>query len=91
MSYERPPSKPYEVGRLAREKLPEPPSAPVQMTATLVLSFVAAGLLAIAGFQLVSVQTVAEDFRSVDELFANGVGIMSFGLAALALAFGLRR
>jgi hypothetical protein len=70
---------------------PEPERQQVPLTATLVLSFVAALIFAYAGYQLVSIQTVAEEFTSVEELFANGVGIMCFGLAVLSASLGLRR
>jgi uncharacterized membrane protein (UPF0182 family) len=69
----------------------EPERTQVPVTAPLVTAFLAALIFAYAGWQLVSIQTLAEEFQSVDELFANGVGIMCFGLAALSVSFGLRR
>lgn len=50
------------------------------------LSILAAGVLGYIGVQLISVRAVLED--SILEIFANGLGWMSLGLALFALAYG---
>ncbi|CAN5612309.1 hypothetical protein BH23CHL8_BH23CHL8_18940 [soil metagenome] len=52
-------------------------------------AFGAAALLAFAGMQLVGLQSVAGN--TVAEMFYHGVGWLAFGLAALAVAVGLRK
>jgi hypothetical protein len=67
---------------------PEPPPSPLNLSSVAALG--AAVLFAIAGFQMVTIEAEAT-FTTVDEVFYRAVGFLSFGLAALALAFGLRR
>jgi hypothetical protein len=53
--------------------------------AKVLLSIVAAAILAFAGYQMVGLHSVGGN--SVAELFDNAVGIMCFGLGALSLAY----
>lgn len=55
----------------------------------LTMALVAAGLFAYAGVQMVGLRSVGGE--SVAEYFYQAVGWMSFGLAALSIAVGLRR
>jgi hypothetical protein len=66
----------------------EPPTVTASLPVVAALG--AAVLFAIAGFQMVTIEAEAT-FTTVDEVFYRAVGFLSFGLAALALAFGLRR
>ncbi|MEA2621882.1 MAG: hypothetical protein QOH61_792 [Chloroflexota bacterium] len=52
------------------------------------LAIVAAAIFAYAGFQMVELRTVGGN--TVAELFDNAVGILSFGLAALSMAYAAR-
>ena len=82
-----PPSAAERV-RLAPPPTPSPASTD-EIPWRLILAFVAAALLAIAGWQMVGIRSISGD--SINEAFYNAFGYAMFGFAALSLALGFKR